>query len=134
RFVPLGGVHDRRARALTLIIGSGYITIHFNIRWPVKPYKGGVRHDYKDLHLTPPARRRERRLSLFLLGLSLPLAAVSTLLTSERNESKVPTIGEAFESQALTELVIDIPPRLDGLREASLVPQPAVAASELLPL
>jgi len=95
----------------------------------VKPYKGGVRHDYKDLYLAPPAHRRERRLSLFLLGLSLPLVAVSMLLTSERNESKIPARNET-----LGELVVDIPPRLDGLREASLVPQPVVAATELLPL
>lgn len=99
----------------------------------MKPYKGGIRHDYKDLYVTPPARRRERRLSLFLLGLSLPLVTVSLLLTSERNESKIPTTREA-STAALTELVVDIPPRRNVLLEGGVDLTPAVEAAELLPL
>jgi len=117
---------------LTVAFASGYITSHFNIRWPVKPYKSGIRHDYKDLYFTVPARRRERRLRLFLLGLSLPLVAVSLLLKSERNESKPASI-ETGARHSLTELAVDIPPRRDVLRESAILAQPA-GANELLPL
>ncbi|HEX7079986.1 MAG TPA: peptidoglycan DD-metalloendopeptidase family protein [Gammaproteobacteria bacterium] len=100
----------------------------------MKPYKSGVRHDYKDLYLAPPAQRRERRLRLFLLGLSLPLVAVSLLLLSERNESKVPAASEADARHSLTDLAVDIPPRLDVLHESAVVAQPASTANELLTL
>ena len=96
----------------------------------MKRYKSGVRHDYKDLYFTVPAPRRERRLRLFLLGLSLPLVAVSLFLRSERNESK-PTSADVGD--LLTELAVEIPPRLDMLRENAILVRPA-GANELLPL
>src|SRR5690606_9766649 len=124
-----------RSEILTATTGSGYIRINFNIRWPVKPYPGGLRHDYKDLSLSPPARRRERQWSLFVLGLALPLIAVALLLTSERNESKIPTLQEAAERDRLTDLALDIPARSDATAAREFVGPPVVAAgAELLSL
>ncbi len=51
----------------------------------MKPYSGGVRHDYKD-SLWSQRRTRNRRWSWFVAGLSVPLC-VAVLLLSERNES-----------------------------------------------
>jgi len=70
----------------------------------VRPYPGGVRHDYKDSGTAPRAfglraidpraimsRGLNRRgLSWFAAGLILPLVGVSLLLVSETNESMVP--------------------------------------------
>ena len=55
----------------------------------MKPYSGGVRHDYKD---SSPASRAfdPRGLSFFAVGLVLPLIAVVLMLISEPNESMVP--------------------------------------------
>jgi murein DD-endopeptidase MepM/ murein hydrolase activator NlpD len=51
----------------------------------VKPYTGGIRHDYKDISIASPARLR-RRWSWFIVGLSVPLLGVSLLLVSEANQ------------------------------------------------
>ena len=53
----------------------------------MKPYTGGIRHDYKEGSSNVLAPRRGRRWSWFALGLALPLATVS-LLVSESNQSK----------------------------------------------
>jgi murein DD-endopeptidase MepM/ murein hydrolase activator NlpD len=100
----------------------------------VKPYKGGVRHDYKDLDFVQPAPRRERQWSLFVLGLALPLIAVALLLTSERNESKIPSAREAAEGGRLAELEVDIPRRLDASIARDLIVPPPAANGELLPM
>jgi murein DD-endopeptidase MepM/ murein hydrolase activator NlpD len=100
----------------------------------VKPYKGGVRHDYKDFYLAPPGRRRERQWSLFVLGLALPLVGVALLLTSERNESKLVTPEESGGRYALADLAIDIPPRIDMTAVRDFVGPPIAAAGELLSL
>mgnify|MGYP006204362021 CR=1 FL=1 len=62
----------------------------------MKPYKGGVRHDYKDLYPAPPTLRRERHWSLFVLGLALPLVTVSLLLTNLSTEQLIGLNGSAF--------------------------------------
>jgi murein DD-endopeptidase MepM/ murein hydrolase activator NlpD len=65
----------------------------------VKPYTGGVRHDYKDALDARPATAG-RRWSWFVLGISLPLAAVTLLLISSPNESKVPPTAELSPERA----------------------------------
>src|SRR5690606_30716591 len=47
----------------------------------VKPYRGGIRHDYKDALVATPASRR--RWLLFVLGLSLPLLGVMLFAITE---------------------------------------------------
>src|SRR5690606_37868662 len=81
-----------------------------------------------------PARRRERQWSLFVLGLALPLIAVALLLTSERNESKIPTAQDGAARHRLAELAIDIPARLDARAAREFVGPPIQAAGELLSL
>lgn len=58
----------------------------------MKPYSGGVRHDYKDSQSTETPRRRW---SWFAVGLALPIVGVVLLLISEPNQSKIPTPREA---------------------------------------
>ena len=78
----------------------------------MKPYKGGVRHDYKDACLLAPALRRQRQWSFFLLGLALPIVTVSLMLVSEPNESKVPHDAESTLADPLREIALEVPPRL----------------------
>ena len=67
----------------------------------MKPYSGGVRHDYKNSG--PDTRAFDvRRLSWFAVGLILPLIAVVLLLVSEPNESMVPSDASFDESQHVT--------------------------------
>lgn len=61
----------------------------------MKPYKSGLRHDYKDTTSAAPAAG-PIRWSWFALGLAVPLVAVtSLLLVSEPNQSKTMTPEEA---------------------------------------
>ena len=53
----------------------------------MKPYSGGVRHDYKEETAAAPAAQ-SRRWLLFGIGLSVPLLALLLLLVSTPNESK----------------------------------------------
>lgn len=55
----------------------------------MRPYPGGIRHDYKD-SASAPGAFDARGLSWFALGLLLPLVGVLLLLFSETNESMVP--------------------------------------------
>ena len=64
--------------------------MRFNIRWPVKRYQSGVRHDYKDPIFATPAVRGQRPWSLFVLGLSAPIAVVGILIKSP--SASVPAI------------------------------------------
>jgi murein DD-endopeptidase MepM/ murein hydrolase activator NlpD len=56
----------------------------------VKPYTGGVRHDYKESLAIQRRAARRRRWSWLAAGVSLPVTAVALLLVSAPNESKVP--------------------------------------------
>lgn len=94
----------------------------------MKPYKGGVRHDYKDSFPTAPAAR-ERHWSWFVLGLALPLVTLSLLLISERNESKVPAAAEIETASAPSSVTGDtgnalqeIRPRRELLQAAGIAP------------
>lgn len=59
----------------------------------LKPYKGGVRHDYKDTTSAEPTEGT-RRWSWFALGLAVPLVAVASLLVSEPNQSRTTLPGD----------------------------------------
>jgi murein DD-endopeptidase MepM/ murein hydrolase activator NlpD len=66
----------------------------------VRPYTGGIRHDYKDS--APETRAFDPRgISYFAVGLVLPLLGVSLLLVSEPNESMVPADGLPIASAAI---------------------------------
>jgi murein DD-endopeptidase MepM/ murein hydrolase activator NlpD len=52
----------------------------------VKPYSGGIRHDYKHSASVTPASRR--RWLLFVLGLSIPMLGMLLLAMSEPNRSR----------------------------------------------
>jgi murein DD-endopeptidase MepM/ murein hydrolase activator NlpD len=68
----------------------------------VKRYTGGVRHDYKDTDAGTPDRRR-RRWTLFILGLSLPLAGAGLLiLGTPRAPAPPPQPESSFEPPAET--------------------------------
>ncbi len=91
----------------------------------MKPYKGGVRHDYKDLFAST-APRRERHWSLFALGVALPIAFVTPLTVGHWGGGSKPAPGPGLE-----DIVIDVPRRVADVPAAP--PTPADAA-ELLPL
>jgi murein DD-endopeptidase MepM/ murein hydrolase activator NlpD len=114
---------------------SRYITKRFNIRCAVKPYKSGVRHDYKDSYDSPPAAR-ERHWSWFALGLALPLVTLSLLLISERNESKVPARNElaVASSRSLEELRLTLPKQRELLHGLSPLSAEALTAEVMLEL
>jgi murein DD-endopeptidase MepM/ murein hydrolase activator NlpD len=100
----------------------------------VKPYVGGVRHDYKDV-LTDRATGR-RGWSWFALGLSLPLLTVALLLVSERNESKVPVpavdTALALVAAPSDEEPLRIPLTLPELASIEASEAPALQAAEEL--
>jgi len=54
----------------------------------VKPYSGGIRHDYKDA-VWGPRPARGRRLSWFALGFALPLLGVLVLLLAESDDAEI---------------------------------------------
>lgn len=62
----------------------------------VKPYSGGIRHDYKDHAVAAPASRR--RWLLFVLGLSLPLLGVLLLAVGGPQPPPRPTPTNASVS------------------------------------
>lgn len=86
----------------------------------MKPYSGGVRHDYKDTALAAPVSRvvgqrarqavdavrqlNPRGLSWFALGLVLPIVGVGLLLFSEPNRSMVPDPSFAAGARGDTSL------------------------------
>jgi len=93
----------------------------------VKPYSGGIRHDYKDDSIVRPAVPA-RRWSWFVLGLALPLVAVSLFLVSETNESKPPTSSEVAISVAPTFVALETP-----RFEAPIAAAPIEAMAEQAP-
>jgi murein DD-endopeptidase MepM/ murein hydrolase activator NlpD len=95
----------------------------------VKRYTGGVRHDYKDAYVVSPKRSRW---ALFLLGLSLPLAATTLILVStpqQRSSSPPaepimapvetasiaapPTAGAPTPTEGAPAGLVDVPDRAD---------------------
>ncbi|HUF72388.1 MAG TPA: peptidoglycan DD-metalloendopeptidase family protein [Gammaproteobacteria bacterium] len=97
----------------------------------MRPYAGGIRHDYKDS--TPTTRSFDPRgLSYFAVGLVLPLLGVLLLLVSEPNESMV--LDEHPLDAATTVPIALLPP--DGERVALelLPPEGERVALELPPL
>lgn len=60
----------------------------------VKPYSGGVRHDYKDALLETRAVR-VHPLPWFVVGLCLPLLGVFIVLVNEPGQSSVPAMASA---------------------------------------
>jgi murein DD-endopeptidase MepM/ murein hydrolase activator NlpD len=87
----------------------------------VKQYRSGIRHDYKDSpqQIMTPQRRRW---SWFAFGLSLPVATVSLLLVSERNESKVP----AADIEAVTHTEAAPQAKIEAAPPAGIEPTPSV--------
>jgi murein DD-endopeptidase MepM/ murein hydrolase activator NlpD len=98
--------------------------------YQVRPYTGGIRHDYKD---SAPATRSfdPRGLSYFAIGLVLPLLGVLLLLVSEPNESMVVT-DDASVAAAATALPIALLPT-DGTRVPLELPPPSRPAPATLP-
>lgn len=60
----------------------------------MKPYLGGVRHDYKD-RTTPTDASSAHHWSLFAVGLVLPILAVVLFLIAEPNRSETPAPQDA---------------------------------------
>ena len=54
----------------------------------MRPYSGGIRHDYKDAIVDSPATPK-RHWSWFIVGLALPLCAVSLFLVVGTDEPRV---------------------------------------------
>lgn len=97
----------------------------------MKPYRGGVRHDYNNFSVTPQPPRRERQWSLFAFGLALPVVSVTLLLTGQRSEPKLPS---AADNPFLSDLTVDIPARRELLTGRDFVGPPSTAARTLLPM
>ena len=88
----------------------------------MRPYAGGIRHDYKDSTATTRSFD-PRGLSYFAVGLVLPLLGVLLLLVSEPNESMV--LDELQLDAATTVPIALLPIALlppDGERVALLLP------------
>ena len=92
----------------------------------MKSYSGGVRHDYKDSDSPErppliPFSMNRRGLHWFVLGLAIPLVAVSLMLFSEPNESMVMDETDAELSPPRFELALLAP----GARTPLALPPPA---------
>lgn len=94
----------------------------------MKPYSGGVRHDYKDSQNRASAPGA-RRWSWFAVGLLLPVSTVMLLLVSERNESKVPG-----PTQAGAPAKAERPPMVGPVNREIALPLPKPPAGELASL
>ena len=98
----------------------------------MKPYRGGIRHDYKDAS-RDLGGVNGRGWSWFVLGLALPVVTVSLLLVSERNESKIPTpqhpgIVAAATTTVLTAALEPVPLALPEPPPSTAAVQPESAA------
>jgi murein DD-endopeptidase MepM/ murein hydrolase activator NlpD len=99
----------------------------------VKSYPSGIRHDYKrDALVSAPSSRRHG-IPWFVLGLSVPIAGVSLLLVSQRNESKIPTPAQARTAAATAEVFLTAqePVALAMPQVADAAPEPGIAESGL---
>ena len=96
----------------------------------MKPYSGGIRHDYKDSQ-NPDSTSGSRRWSWFAVGLLLPISTVTLLLVSEPNESKVPSPARVESAATAIEPVLAIGP-IDGVAPPAL-PEPAPLAATVEP-
>lgn len=80
----------------------------------MKPYTGGIRHDYKDVDDSPGPRTR--RWLLFALGLALPLLGISLLFVSEAKQS--PAVQTEIAVAPLPEAPSESPPLESAAAEA----------------
>ncbi|MFS8607187.1 MAG: peptidoglycan DD-metalloendopeptidase family protein [Gammaproteobacteria bacterium] len=94
----------------------------------MKPYKGGVRHDYKDLVFASSAPRRERHWSLFALGIALPIAFVTPLTIGRWGDDAYSTAHDPH----LADIVVNVSRRLADVPSA--LSAPLADSAELLPL
>ena len=98
----------------------------------MKQYLSGIRHDYKTASF--PAQNRSRRhWSWFVVGLALPLLTLSLLLVSERNESKLPAVGELAEMAQQAQSVPLPVPAPEPRTEPTAAESPPVTALKLPP-
>lgn len=95
----------------------------------MKSYPSGIRHDYKGETPISAQSLRRRGIPWFVLGLSVPIAGVSLLLVSQRNESKIPTPAQASTAAAEVFLTADGPVALAMPRAMDSPPEPAEAES-----
>jgi murein DD-endopeptidase MepM/ murein hydrolase activator NlpD len=88
----------------------------------VKPYSGGIRHDYKDRAVALPASRR--RWLLFVLGLSIPLLGVLLLAVGEPQPPPRPapmnTSVTALEPAAVPSIPVAVSVELPDIAEAAI--------------
>jgi len=82
----------------------------------VKPYSGGIRHDYKNASPATPAARG-RRWSWFAVGLALPVLTVSLLLVSEPNLSKIPNSVDIPSGATMQQFPLPMPKVREAVRE-----------------
>jgi murein DD-endopeptidase MepM/ murein hydrolase activator NlpD len=97
----------------------------------VKPYTGGVRHDYKD---TVDGSRTTRggRWLLFTVGLALPLVGVSLLFVSEANQSAVSPEADVAVVPVPDPLAEIPPPAVDTVAGEAPEAGPAVQTDDAL--
>ena len=75
----------------------------------MKPYTGGIRHDFRDPWLNARLRGRGRRWSWFAMGVLPPLAAVALFLVSEANMSKLPAEATLAPHVAVPHAAVALP-------------------------
>ncbi len=75
----------------------------------MKPYTGGIRHDFRDPWLSARMRPRGRRWSWFAMGIVPPLAAAALLLLSESNLSKLPAPESLAPQAAIADVAVELP-------------------------
>ena len=72
----------------------------------MKPYPGGIRHDFRDPWLNARMRSHGRRWAWFALGIVLPLAAVIALLVSGSNPSNLPSEESPAPQAAISAVAV----------------------------
>lgn len=75
----------------------------------MKPYIGGIRHDFRDPWLSARMRPRGRRWSWFAMGIVPPLAVAALLLVSESNLSKLPAAENSAARAAIADVGVELP-------------------------
>ena len=94
----------------------------------MRPYSGGVRHDYKET-VNTASGARTRRWLLFGLGLSLPVVAVLLLLISEPNQSKNSLEPAQVLVGPVQNVPLPIPPQAEHSGAAAYIANQAATAA-----
>ncbi len=87
----------------------------------MKPYPGGIRHDFRDPWLNARLRSRGRRWAWFALGILPPLVAGTALLVSGSNPSNLPAGESPAPQEAIPDAAVAPPASLPQAAAPSFI-------------